>query len=121
MFEACASHLTARLLALEAGDDFSAKDLALIANAYAKTRAGPYVLPLMRVIGSQATQQLNTVAPSVGHSTQPDPLLQTGDSWSHQDVALLLNAFAKLQISNNEVFEAAGPVIVQNIASYNTQ
>lgn len=102
MFEACANHLVVRVASGEENrSGFEPRDIALIANAYAQVRAGPFVLPLLQAIS-------NAAVVSIG-------------ACNSQDVSNLLNAFSKFSISDSSAFEAAAPHIMQHIAQYDTQ
>ncbi|CAK0853214.1 unnamed protein product [Prorocentrum cordatum] len=121
MFEACANHLVPRLAdpgpgpraagdeavdaaGAEGVDVFSARDVAIICNAYAKVRAGPYVRPLMQAVAARV----------VAGAAE-------GGAHFHQDTANVLNAFAMLEVTSPEAFEAAAPGIVEHVATYTAQ
>lgn len=103
MFEICATQLLPmiELGGTVNGESFLPRDFALIANAYAKVRAGPYVLPLLQIIGTKSVAQM--------------------DSFNHQDVANILNAFAKLDVMDSSLFEAAALAVLRSPEGCNTQ
>ncbi|CAE8595742.1 unnamed protein product, partial [Polarella glacialis] len=103
LFEISAGHLVPRI-ALETGlgcEGFVPRELAVISNAYAKVRAGPFVLPMMKAVSARSVAQIGLC--------------------NSQDVSNLLNAFAQLSVMDPPIFDACAHVIVQQVASFTPQ
>lgn len=83
------------------GSEFRPRELALICNAYARINAGSYVQPLFRAISQSTIKQM--------------------DACNDQDVANILNGFAKLSIPDHSLFEAAAPAIGPRVVTFSPQ
>ena len=102
MFSTSATQLVP-LVALTAGpgDPFLPRELALISNAFAKIRAGPWVMPLMKSISACAMPQLH--------------------SFCEQDFAITVNAFAQLRARDPLLFDSVSLAVSARIASFDSQ
>ncbi|CAK9061505.1 unnamed protein product [Durusdinium trenchii] len=102
MFSATANHLVPRI-ALNANAEFVPRELALISNAFAKTRAVACtgVGPLFKAVASTAMSQIQ-------HCNQ-------------QDLSNLFNAFAQLSIRDPPLFDAGALVVISKIADFDPQ
>eukprot|EP00927_Polykrikos_kofoidii_P038478 TRINITY_DN32824_c0_g1_i1.p1 TRINITY_DN32824_c0_g1~~TRINITY_DN32824_c0_g1_i1.p1 ORF type:complete len:1256 (+),score=187.27 TRINITY_DN32824_c0_g1_i1:212-3979(+) len=107
LFEICVPRLVSKVSEEQTmtNDEasFKPRDISMIVNAYARIGAGPYAHPLFQTVALR-------MAPS-----------EQMDRCSFLELSLILNAFAKLGISNSEVFEAAAPVVINTIRTYDPQ
>ena len=95
------STVATRLVPLVALVDFPPRELALISNAFAKIRAGPWAMPLLKTISACATPQLK--------------------SYNEQDFSNTLNAFAQLRGRDPMFFDAVSLAVAPKISSFDPQ
>ena len=102
MFMATANHLVPRI-ALNASNEFLPRELALICNAFAKTRAvaSTGLSPLFKAVASTTINQIQSCNP--------------------QDLSLFFNAFAQLSIRDPPLFDAGAPVVITKIGEFEPQ
>ncbi|OLP81992.1 hypothetical protein AK812_SmicGene37405 [Symbiodinium microadriaticum] len=95
------STVATRLVPLVALSEFPPRELALVSNAFAKIRAGPWAMPLLKTISACATPQLQ--------------------SYNEQDFSNTLNAFAQLRCRDPMFFDAVSLAVAPKIASFDPQ
>ncbi|CAJ1327574.1 unnamed protein product [Effrenium voratum] len=97
LFVAAAAELVPRV----AGGDGAPRELALIANAFAKARAMAHVQPLMKAVSARAVEQI--------------------ESCNAQDFSCLLNAFTQLTVRDPPFFDTAPTVMLGILGTFSPQ
>ena len=102
MFSTVATRLVPMVaFTADSGDAFLPRELALVGNAFAKIRAGPWVMPLLKTISACAMPQL--------------------ENYNEQDFSNTLNAFAQLRARDPIFFDAVAVAVAPKIASFDPQ
>ena len=83
------------------GDPFLPRELSMVSNAFAKIRAGPWAMPLLKAISARTMPQI--------------------DSYNEQDISNTLNAFAQLRARDPVLFDGAAIALLNNISSFAPQ
>ncbi|CAE7241350.1 AL1 [Symbiodinium pilosum] len=82
-------------------DPFLPRELSMVSNAFAKIRAGPWAMPLLKAISARTMPQI--------------------DSYNEQDISNTLNAFAQLRARDPVLFDGAAIALLNNISSFAPQ